>query len=162
MPVGAMIDGGWYVCQDSMIGTIFGIYSTTNYLDPVEIMLYSQEAVQMNAISAVSTNPFASFPAANAIQKLVTLLVTSTTNTCVRAGAPVTGPAKVELNLKAFGYINGAALLSGYMTATSDWEVVQNNVAISVNKVGNIKHQCGVLENYYNKYSEVICNVLAN
>jgi hypothetical protein len=57
MPVGAMTDGGWHVCQDSMTGTIFGIYSTTDYLDPVEIMLYSQEAIQMNALSAVATNP---------------------------------------------------------------------------------------------------------
>jgi hypothetical protein len=83
MPVGSMTDGGWYFCQDSKIGTIFGVYSTTDYLDFGEIMLYSQEAIQMNALSAVATNPNVSYPATNALQKLVVLLATSTTNTCV-------------------------------------------------------------------------------
>jgi hypothetical protein len=40
--------------------------------------------------------------------------------------------------------------------------VTQTNVAISVNKVGNIKHQCGVMADYYTKYSEVPCNVVGN
>jgi hypothetical protein len=114
MPVGAMIDSGWYMCLDSMTGTIFGLYSTTDLFDFVEIMLYSQEAIQMNALSAVATNPFVSFPAANAVQKLVVLLATLTTNKCVIAHTPATGPAKFEINLKAFGYINGVALLPGY------------------------------------------------
>jgi hypothetical protein len=83
MPDGAMTAGGWYVRQDSMTGVFFGIYSTHNWLDPVEIMLYSQEAIQMNAISAVATNPNANFPAANALQKIVVLLATATTNSCV-------------------------------------------------------------------------------
>ncbi len=103
MPVGSMTNGGWYMCLNSMTGTIFGLYSTTDYLDFVEIMLYSQEAIQMNALSAVASNPDVSFPAANAIQKLVVLLATSTTNKCVKAHVPATGPAKVEINLKAFG-----------------------------------------------------------
>ena len=67
MPVGAMTDGGWYMCLDSMTGTIFGIYSITNSLDFTEILLYSQEAIQMNAISAVATNLNVSYPAANAL-----------------------------------------------------------------------------------------------
>jgi hypothetical protein len=41
MPVGSMTDGGWYVCQDSMTGTIFGVYSNSGVFDFVEILLYS-------------------------------------------------------------------------------------------------------------------------
>jgi hypothetical protein len=70
--------------------------------------------------------------------------------------------AKVEINLKAFGYINGVALLPGYRKYVTDWPTIQTNVAISANKVGNTKHQCGVLADYYSKYSEVTCNVFAN
>ncbi len=103
MPVGAMTDGGWYMCLDSMTGTIFGLYSTEDFLDFTEIMLYSQEAIQMNALSAVATDPENIYPAANAIQKFVVLLATATTNTCVIAQVPATGPAKVVINLKAFG-----------------------------------------------------------
>ncbi len=117
----------------------------------------------MNAILAVATNLSANFPAANALQTIVLLLATATTNTCVIANAPATEPAKVEINLKAFGYINGAALLAGYSTTSPfDWFAVQTNVAISVNKVGNIKHRCGVLADYYREYSEVTCNVFSN
>ncbi len=119
MPIGAMNDGGWYMCLDSMTGTIFGLYSPTDFLDFTEIMLYSQEAIQMNALSAVATNPIASVPAANALKKIVVLLREATTNTCVIAGVPITGPAKVEINLKAFGYINGVALLPVYATSLS-------------------------------------------
>jgi hypothetical protein len=88
--------------------------------------------------------------------------VTTTTNTCVDANIPTTGPAKVEINLKAFGYINGAALLAGYTTDNTQWHAVQTNVAVSVNIVGNIKYRCGVLTDYYSKYSEVTCNVFSN
>jgi hypothetical protein len=41
MPIGSMTDGGWYVCQDSMTGTFFAIYSATELFDFVEVMLYS-------------------------------------------------------------------------------------------------------------------------
>ena len=103
----------------------------------------------MNALSAVATNPSANFPADNALQKLVVLLATDTTNTCLIAGVLVAGQAKVEINLKAFGKINGVALLSGYTTDSSFWPSIQTNVAISVNKVGNIKYQCGIMADYY-------------
>jgi hypothetical protein len=46
-----MTDGGWNICQNSMIGTTFGVYSTTTYLNFVEVMAFSQEAIQMNALS---------------------------------------------------------------------------------------------------------------
>ncbi len=70
----------------------------------------------MNALSAVATNPSASYPATNTLQKIVVLLTTLTTQKCVVADPPVSGLAKVEINLKAFGYINGVALLPGYIT----------------------------------------------
>ena len=69
----------------------------------------------MNALSAVATNPRASFPATNALQKIVVLLASLTTQKCVVADQPDSGLAKVEINFKAFGYINGVALLPGYM-----------------------------------------------
>ena len=68
----------------------------------------------MNALSAFATNPDASNPATNTLQKIVVLLVTLSTQMCVKAEPPVSGLAKVEINLKAFGYINGVALLPGY------------------------------------------------
>jgi hypothetical protein len=47
---GTMTDGGWYLCPNSMIGNIFGFYSTTQYVNFMEAMAFSQEAIQMNAI----------------------------------------------------------------------------------------------------------------
>jgi hypothetical protein len=109
MPVGSMTDGGWYVRQDSMTGTIFGFYSTTDHFELVEIMLYSQEAIQMKALSAVATNPNPSYPATNALEKIVVLFDTPLTHTCVTA-PNVSGLSKVEINLKASGYINFAQI----------------------------------------------------
>ena len=57
----------------------------------------------MNALSAVATNPDAGYPAAHTLQKIVVLLVTASTNTCVIAGFSATELAKVEIDLKAFG-----------------------------------------------------------
>ena len=48
---GTMTDGGWYLCATSMIGTTFGFYSTTNFVTCMEVMAYSQEAIQLNALS---------------------------------------------------------------------------------------------------------------
>jgi hypothetical protein len=77
----------------------------------------------MNALSAVSTNPWANFPATNTLQKIVVLLTTLETQKCVIASPPASGLAKVEINLKAFGYINGVALLPGYERSFSYWSV---------------------------------------
>ena len=65
--MGAIIDGGWYLCPTAMIGTTFGIY-TTAILNFMEAMAYSQEAIQMNAMSVsfIGTNVSA-YPAINAI-----------------------------------------------------------------------------------------------
>jgi hypothetical protein len=49
-----------------MTGTIFAIYSATDYFDFVEVLLYSQEAIQINALSAVALTR-AGFPATNAL-----------------------------------------------------------------------------------------------
>jgi hypothetical protein len=46
-----MTDGGWYGCPNSMIGTTFGVYTISNYLNFVEVMAFSQEAIQMKALS---------------------------------------------------------------------------------------------------------------
>jgi hypothetical protein len=75
----------------------------------------------MNALSAVATNQNASYPATNTLQKIVVLLTTLTTQKCVAADPPVSELAKVEINLKAFSYINGVALIPGYVKSSSDW-----------------------------------------
>ncbi len=56
------------MCPNSMIGTTFGVYSTTTFVDFVEAMAYSQEAIQMNALSVsfLGTN-MPGYPASNAI-----------------------------------------------------------------------------------------------
>ena len=86
--------GGWYLCPESMTGTVFGIYSY-NFLSFMESMLYSQEAIQMNALSAVATDFSLGYPATNALQNIVVLLVSVSTQKCVVATAPVAGLAKV-------------------------------------------------------------------
>jgi hypothetical protein len=47
--LGAMTDGGWYMCPASMIGITFGVFSTSTAVNFMEAMAFSQEAVQMNA-----------------------------------------------------------------------------------------------------------------
>jgi hypothetical protein len=64
-----MTDGGWYPCPTTMIGTTFGLYTTTNYLSFMEAMAFSQEAIQMNVgvtVSYIGTND-PSYPVSNAI-----------------------------------------------------------------------------------------------
>jgi hypothetical protein len=157
-----MTAGGWYIFSASMTGTIFGIIASTNYFNLREVMLYSQEAIQINALSAVATDVNLNYPAANALQNIVVLLVTATTQKCVATTAPASGLAKLEINLKAFGFINGVALLPGYLYVSSDWPLVQTNVAISVNKVGNTKQLCGIMADYYSEYTDVSCSIVAN
>ena len=90
-----MTAGGWYMSTSPLSGTIFGIIANTNWFTFREVMLYSQEAIQMNALSAVATDVNSSFPATNALQNIVVLLATATTQKCVVATAPATGFAKV-------------------------------------------------------------------
>ena len=54
VPLGTMTDGGWYMCANSMTGTNFGFYSASDYLNLIEAMAFSQEAIQMNAGATVS------------------------------------------------------------------------------------------------------------
>ncbi len=63
-----MTAGGWYMCSNSMTGTVFGIFSSANEISSFrEVMLYSQEAIQFNAQSAVATDVNSSYPATNAL-----------------------------------------------------------------------------------------------
>jgi hypothetical protein len=117
--LGAIISGGFYQC--SLTGTVFGIYTNAGWNSFKEVMLYSQEAIQINALSAVATDVNIGCPATNALQNIVVLLATTATQKCVIATAPASGLAKLEITLKAFGFINGIALLPGYMTSSSEW-----------------------------------------
>ena len=75
----------------------------------------------MNALSAIATAVHSGFPATNALQNIVVLLATATTQKCVVATALATELAKIEINLKAYGFINGIAVLPGYVYGSSDW-----------------------------------------
>ena len=69
--------------------------------------------------------------------------------------------AKVEINLKASGFINGVAVLPGYYYSSA-WSTTQTNVAISAITLGSAKQLCGNMADYYSRYSEVTCNFIAN
>jgi hypothetical protein len=65
-----MTDGGWHPCPNSMIGTTFGVYTKSNdYLNFMEAMAYSQEAIHLNPGITMSflgkNNPI--YPVSNAI-----------------------------------------------------------------------------------------------
>ena len=63
-----MTDGGWYLCPSLMFGTTFGVYSTTHNPNFMEAMAYSQEAIQMNAMSVSFTGTnSATYPVSNVI-----------------------------------------------------------------------------------------------
>jgi hypothetical protein len=67
--LGSITDGGWYKCPNSMTGIYFGVYCEANYLNFMEVMAYSQEAIQTNAgvtVSFLGTN-VSGYPASNAI-----------------------------------------------------------------------------------------------
>jgi hypothetical protein len=64
-----MTDGGWHLCPISMIGTTFGVYTESDYLNFMEAMAYSQEAIQLNpgiTMSFLGTKS-ADSPGSNAI-----------------------------------------------------------------------------------------------
>ncbi len=66
--LGTITDGGWYLCPASMNGTILGIHSLL-FLNYMEAMAYSQEAIQMNAgvtVSYIGTNNHI-YPVSNAL-----------------------------------------------------------------------------------------------
>jgi hypothetical protein len=67
--LGAMTDGGWHPCPNSIIGNTFGVNSKSDHLNFMEAMAYSQEAIHMNpgiTISFLGTND-PGYPATNAI-----------------------------------------------------------------------------------------------
>jgi len=45
VPLGAMADGGWNMCPNSMTGIVFGIYTKSVHLVLMEVMAFSQEAI---------------------------------------------------------------------------------------------------------------------
>ena len=64
-----MTDGGWEKCPDSMTGIVFGVYCFADYLNFMEVMAYSQEAIQTNTgvtVSFLGTN-VSGYPASNTI-----------------------------------------------------------------------------------------------
>lgn len=78
-----MSDGGWYACPNLMTGRVFGFYVTGTNATPacfdfMEVMSFTQEAIQLKAnviVSVIGTNNPV-YPAANAKQYKVALLYT--------------------------------------------------------------------------------------
>lgn len=69
VPFGAITDGGFNMCPNSMDGVVFGVYSTTNFFHFLEAMAYSQEGIHLNigvTVSFLGTNA-APYLASNAI-----------------------------------------------------------------------------------------------
>ena len=114
---GTMTDGGWYFCPTAMIGTTFGVYETTTvYVSFMEVMAYSQEAIQMNALSVsfVGVND-PTVPITNALQNIVIILKTRSGSKCVIVNAPSGIHATFSIKFKAQVFINGVVLLPGYI-----------------------------------------------
>jgi len=51
---GSMIDSGWYMCPTALSGKVFGILqelnNNSNPVNFLEVMVYSQEAIQLQAL----------------------------------------------------------------------------------------------------------------
>ena len=72
--LGNITDGGWYLCPTSITGTIFGFYTTSEYLHCLEVLVYTQEAIQLHGLSTAFVginNP--AYPTNNVLQKFVIL-----------------------------------------------------------------------------------------
>jgi hypothetical protein len=68
-----MTDGGWYPCPKSLTGNTFGVYSTIQILNFMEVMTYSQEAIHMNdgvTVSSIGTSEPKYIPS-NALKNIV-------------------------------------------------------------------------------------------
>jgi len=64
-----MTDGGFYMCSSIMQGNVFGFWMYADYFNFMEAMAYSQEAIQMNALSTsiISGSAHSGHPISNAI-----------------------------------------------------------------------------------------------
>ena len=64
-----MPDGGFYMCSSIMKGNVFGFWIYTDYFNFQEAMAYSQEAIQMNALSTsiIAGTANTTYPISNAI-----------------------------------------------------------------------------------------------
>ncbi len=64
-----MTDGGFYMCSSIMQGKVFGFWGYADYYNFNEAMAYSQEAIQMNALSTaiISGSADVNHPISNAI-----------------------------------------------------------------------------------------------
>jgi len=70
-----MTESGFYMCTPALPGKVFGIYyvaAEVLYVNFLEVMVYTQEAIQLNALSStVLTGTTSSLPPSNAMQNIV-------------------------------------------------------------------------------------------
>ncbi len=50
-----MMNGGWCNCASSMTGTVFGVYSMQAIVSFMEVMAYTQKALQINTDVTVTS-----------------------------------------------------------------------------------------------------------
>ena len=82
-------DGGWYPCPKSLTGKTFGVYSSIKILNFMEVMAYSQEAIQTNdgvTVSSIGTSE-PNFIPSNALKNIVVAYVPRK-KTAVRISSP--------------------------------------------------------------------------
>jgi len=108
----------------------------------MEAMAYSQEAIQMNALSVsfLGTEDTTAL-VANSPKNIVIIFKTRRGIKCVLVRPPACGLATFSIKFKAQVYINGVVLFPGYESAASNFSAYQTNVAIKT-------IQSEVLKNY--------------
>ena len=101
-----MSDGGWEPCQKTIIGKVLGVYSTTEPLNFMEVMAYSEEAIQLGAgvVVSIKGTPDIDKPLNRVIQKNVSLIAKSSdytrTLSCFKI-TPVGGQVELSVKFKA-------------------------------------------------------------
>jgi hypothetical protein len=118
----------------------------------------------MNAGATVSFIGFndPSWPASNALQNIVLLLVSDDARPkCVYIGEPAVGLATFSIKFKAQVFINGVTLLPPYNPYEADGTILEitTNVAIYGLTTGGTQQLCGILADFYSQYSEVTCKI---
>ncbi len=68
VPLGTMIDGGWYMCPVILTGKIFSYFSANEVIQLWEAMAFSEEAIQMNAGAVSKTGyNYPNYPIENSL-----------------------------------------------------------------------------------------------
>ncbi len=119
---GSMTTGGWFTCGKN--GKYFAIISLSDFVNFVEVMLYSKWAVQMKASSVSLTSQDTLYPMLNILKSLFDY---TTFGSCV-SSTLATDPQLV-MTLKAAISIDAVVLLG---SKSLNWPTWQLNVDVYV------------------------------